>query len=222
MDGIIVDTAEAHYQSWKKIAYSWGFEFSRAANQPLKGASRMHSLELLLEMLGVEKTNAEKEVICALKNDYYLASISELTKADVLPGVLNLLQELRSQSIKTALGSASRNAKRILQILELDHLFDAQVDGNDVHEGKPNPEVFQLAAARLHIAPERCLVIEDAAKGITAAKRAGMHTVGVGNPEELKGADLVLSTLEDMPWKSICTLLDKEGTETQAEREKLH
>jgi len=200
LDGVIVDTAKYHYLSWKNLFQPLDYDFHEHDNEPLKGASRMHSLEMILDMAGMDKTQAEKEELCRVKNDIYLASIEAMTGTEILPGVAKLIQTMKQNGISISLGSASRNARHILDILDITEQFDAVVDGNDVQHGKPNPEVFLLAAAKLKVSPHTCLVIEDAAKGITAAKKAGMLAIGIGDATFLGAADLVLPNLEGMTW----------------------
>lgn len=208
MDGVIVDTAEAHYQSWLELTSDWGFHFSREENEALKGVSRMKSLELILDLVGMKRTPSEKEELCELKNERYLASIKSMTSSDILPGIKEILEELRSLDIKISLGSASKNAKTILGLLGIEHYFDAMIDGNDLSKGKPDPQVFLLAAARLELDPSYCLVFEDAAKGVSAAHAAGMKVVGIGSEEALGEADLVLPSLRGKSWQWILGQID--------------
>ncbi len=208
LDGVIIDTAKYHYLSWKRLCKTFGYDFKVADNEPLKGASRMHSLEMILDLAQMEKSQEAKEKLCALKNEWYLESIQSISKNDLLPGVAELMQSLRRAGMKQALGSASRNARRILELIGIEDQFDVIVDGNDVVAGKPDPAVFLLAAERLGMDPSACVVIEDAAKGVTAAKRAGMMAIGVGNARVLDEADHVLEDLRQTSYRSICHLLN--------------
>ncbi len=152
----------------------------------------MKSLEIVLALAGRHADEEEKEHLCALKNGWYLDLIKEIQPSDALPGVPSFIEELKELGILIALGSASRNATVILERLALLDYFDVIVDGNDIANGKPDPEVFQLAAARLDLEPQECLVFEDAANGIVAAHRAGMKVVGIGSQSALGEADLVV------------------------------
>ncbi|NND08135.1 MAG: beta-phosphoglucomutase [Saprospiraceae bacterium] len=203
LDGVIVDTARYHYLSWKSLFKTMGFDFKEQDNEPLKGASRMHSLEIILDLAGLEKTMSEKDALCRKKNEIYLASIEEMTRNEILPGVAHLIETIQAHDISISLGSASRNARHILDLLEITNRFDAIVDGNDVHRGKPDPEVFLLASEKLGVPPHQCLVIEDAAKGIQAARNAGMLAVGIGDLANLDRADLVLPNLKNMTWTGL-------------------
>ena len=209
LDGVIVDTATYHYQSWKKLCKTFGFDFKEADNEPLKGASRMHSLEIILELAGMQKSQAEKALLCEQKNNWYLESIQQMTAAEILPGVEDLLSEMQQEGISIALGSASKNARTILNLIGLNDSFDAIVDGTNVKHGKPDPEVFQLAAQELNVTASHCLVFEDAAKGIEAAHRAGMLAVGIGDQNSLEEADLVIPSLEKHNWSFIESALSQ-------------
>ncbi len=198
LDGVLVDTARFHYMAWKRLAETLGFDFSMQQNEKLKGVSRMQSLEYLLEWSGIQKTVAEKQRLATLKNDWYLELVDEMTPSDVLPGALDLLEYAKANHVKTAVGSASKNARRILERLSMLNYFDAIIDGNSVVHTKPNPEVFIKAAQFLEVTPETCLVFEDAQAGIEAAKAAGMQVVGIGKATDLQGADLVISGLADL------------------------
>ena len=113
------------------------------------------------------------------KNDYYKEFIIKLTPADILPGVMNNLNELRKNGIKVAIGSSSKNTPVILKQIGLSDYFDAVSDGNNITNSKPDPEVFLKAADMLGIPYEECMIVEDADAGVEAGKRAGMKTVSV-------------------------------------------
>jgi beta-phosphoglucomutase len=195
LDGVIVDTAKYHFLAWKRLANSLGFDFSQADNERLKGVSRTRSLEILLEIGGLEMDEKAKTQLAACKNDWYVESISKLNSSEILPGATEYIQHLRSRGIKTAIGSASKNTPLILDRLRIRTLFDAIVDGNQVSKAKPDPEVFLLAAKELGIPPSNCVVFEDAEAGIHAALNAGMGAIGIGRPSSLQEADIVIGGL---------------------------
>lgn len=195
LDGVIVDTARYHYLAWKRLANENGFDFSEADNERLKGVSRARSLEILLEIGDLHVNDAAKEKMAAQKNGWYLEYIQRMDASEILPGAAAYLGSLRAKGIKTALGSASKNAPLILERLGISSLFDSIVDGNKVHLAKPDPEVFLCAASELNIPPASCVVFEDAEAGVEAACRAGMGVVGIGKPAALKEADMVLAGL---------------------------
>ncbi len=192
LDGVIVDTAKYHYLAWKRLAHELGFEFLEEHNERLKGVSRMTSLDIMLEVGGLTFSQSEKEVMAARKNEWYLEYIYKMTPEEILPGVVDFLVMLRSKGIKVSLGSASKNAMLILERVQLSHYFDAVIDGNKALKAKPDPQVFLLAAEELGQNPASCVVFEDAAAGIEAAKAAGMKCIGIGSPDVLGKADKVV------------------------------
>jgi len=172
LDGVIVDTAKFHFLAWRKLANDLGFDITETQNEELKGVSRVKSLEIILGWGGVTLTEDEFMEQMAMKNDNYLSYISGMTKSDILPGVSKIIDFLKENDIPIALGSASKNARNILEKVGLYHSFDAIVDGNDVSKAKPNPEVFLIAADQLNVEPENCVVFEDSVAGIQAANLA--------------------------------------------------
>lgn len=198
LDGVIVDTAKYHYLAWKRLAKEYGFDFTEADNERLKGISRFQSLEILLEIGGLTFDEATKVEMATRKNEWYIDYIRHMDVSEILPGATEYLQNIRAKGIKTALGSASRNAPLILERLGISTFFDVVVDGNKVTKVKPDPEVFLRAAEELHIPSASCVVFEDAEAGIEAARRAGMGTVGIGNAHTLKEADIVIPGLFEL------------------------
>lgn len=198
LDGVIVDTAKFHYLAWKELANDLGFDFSEKQNEMLKGVSRSKSLEILLEIGKISLTQDHKEKLMFEKNQRYLSSVESLGTSEILPGIKDLILFLKSKNILVALGSASKNAIPLLKSLELFEFFDAIVDGNDVTHAKPDPEVFLLAAEKLRVSPENCVVVEDSQAGIQAANIAGMTSVGIGSPENLSGSDFLFASTADL------------------------
>lgn len=198
LDGVIVDTARYHYLAWKRLAHENGFDFTERDNERLKGVSRMRSLEILLEIGGKQLDEPTRLRLAQQKNEWYVDYIRQITPADLLPGARDYLLALRRRGVKTALGSASRNAPLILERLDISSLFDVIVDAARVEKAKPDPEVFLAAAGKLGIPPEYCVVFEDAEAGIEAARRAGMGSVGVGNSLTLSQADIIVSGLDQL------------------------
>jgi len=198
LDGVVVDTAKYHFIAWKELANELGFDFTEADNERLKGVSRVRSLEILLEIGGIELDEERKEQLAAQKNENYVSYIRKMKPDEILPGVEDFLNQLRKNGILIALGSASKNAPLILKQIGLTHLFDAIIDGNSVSKAKPDPEVFLKGAEALNVKPTDCVVFEDAQAGIEAARNAGMHVIGIGHPDNLKNADFVMPGFEDM------------------------
>jgi beta-phosphoglucomutase len=206
LDGVIVDTAVYHYKAWKRLANELGFDLTEEQNEKLKGVSRVRSLELILQWGGVTKTKAEKEMLAARKNEWYVEMINRMTPDELLPGAKEFLIACREAGLKTALGSASKNSGTILDKVGIAGLFDAVIDGNSVSKPKPDPEVFLKGAEELGIAPLNCVVFEDAIAGVEAAKNGGMKAVGVGSPDVLGEADLVISGLNEMSLQKLYQL----------------
>ena len=198
LDGVIVDTATYHYKAWKRLANSLGFDFTREQNEQLKGISRMDSLDLVLGWGNTQKSDSEKLQLAQQKNAWYLEFIGQMKADEILPGVRQFIEELKAAGIRIALGSASKNSAEILERTGISDFFDVIVDGNSVTRSKPDPEVFSRGAELLGLAPESCVVIEDAAAGIEAAHRAGMKVIGIGDAQVLKNADLVLPNTQKL------------------------
>lgn len=198
LDGVIVDTAVYHYKAWKRLAAEMGFDFTEEQNELLKGVSRVRSLEIILELGGITKTEAEKKELANRKNTWYVDMINHMKPNEILPGAREFVKSCRDAGIKTALGSASKNSMTILEKIGMVNLFDAIIDGNKVSKAKPDPEVFLKGAQALGVAPANCVVFEDAIAGVEAAIAGGMKVVGIGSPKVLVGADLVVSGLNEM------------------------
>lgn len=196
LDGVIVDTAKYHFLAWKSLAEELGIAFTQTQNEQLKGVSRAESLKIILNIGGVQLSKEEFEEKMAEKNERFLAYIYKMTPEEVLPGVPRFLDELKAAGIRVALGSASKNARTILEQVGMLDAFEVIMDGTKITKAKPDPEVFLKAAEALGLSPEHSLVFEDAEKGVLAAKNAGMRVVGVGDPEVLKAADRVIEGFE--------------------------
>jgi beta-phosphoglucomutase len=189
LDGVLTDTAEYHYQSWKRLAEEEGIEFTREDNHQLRGVSRRESLVRMLK--GREIGEAQMLEWMERKNNYYRAFLSQITPNDLLPGVSRFLQQSISQGIKLGVGSASKNARDVLKSLDILDLFDAVGDGYSVVNSKPAPDLFLWVAGRLNVTPTSAVVFEDAEAGIEAANRGGFYTVGVG-PADVSRATIVI------------------------------
>ncbi len=206
LDGVVVDTAKYHYLAWKRLAQELGFEFTEQHNERLKGVSRMRSLEILLEVGGLTFPVNKMEEMAAKKNAWYVEYIQKMTPEEILPGAKELLEKLRTNGVKTALGSASKNSPLILERIGLKNHFDAICDGNSVTVAKPAPDIFLAAAKALNISAEYCIVFEDAEAGIEAAINAGMQTVGIGNPQILSRANVVVPNLIGFTYNKLVEL----------------
>ena len=197
LDGVIVDTAEFHYQAWKRLADELNIPFDRKVNHLLRGVERISSLNIILDNAGLALNNLQE--LADRKNEYYKQDISTITPNDILSGVLELLKTLRAKNISIGLASSSKNAKPVIKKLGIESLIDAVIDGYGFVQAKPAPDAFINCANKLKINPDSCVVIEDAQAGIDGAKAAGMFTVGVCNDKRLKNADLIIKQTKYLP-----------------------
>lgn len=198
LDGVIVDTAKYHYLAWRRLAAELGFEFTQKDNERLKGVSRMTSLEILLSVGNLNFDNETKLGMAEKKNSWYVDYISKIDKTEILPGVEEFILMLKKNNIKVGIGSASKNTMIILRNIGMVHYFDTIIDGTKVSKAKPDPEVFAMGAKELNLNPNACVVFEDAEAGIEAAKRAGMHSIGIGSPDILNKADKVIPGFKNL------------------------
>ncbi len=196
LDGVLVSTDELHYQSWRQLADAEDIPFDRTINHRLRGVSRMRSLEIILERSDRTHDDGRKQAMSDRKNAAFLTLLNDLTPRDMLPGAAACIETLKGRAVRIAVASSSRNARRILERLGLDATFNAVVDGNDIAESKPHPEVFEKAARLLDLPATDCLVIEDAPAGIEAARRAGMCVFGIGEPDVLPGVTNIATGLD--------------------------
>ncbi len=203
LDGVIADTARFHGQAWRQIADKVGTEWTDELADGLKGMSRMDSLELILKSGNHENeyTQEEKEAIAKEKNDNYLTLVQELTPDDVLPGMRNLLEELKSKGYHLALASASKNSPKILKYLEISDYFEGIVDPAQLTHGKPDPEIYLEAAKIMNLAPEQVAGVEDAQVGVDAINRAGEVSIGIG--DYLKDADVKFTNTAEVTLDAI-------------------
>ena len=181
LDGVLTDTAELHFQAWKALTDERGIPFSRSVNDELRGVGRRESLDIILGHAGLDMTEAERDSLAERKNRLYVRLIASVTPRDILPGVADLLRELRSAGIRIGLASASRNAPEIVRRLEVGPLIDASAAPESVVKGKPDPEIFFRVAEQLGVPFANCVGVEDARAGIRAIRSAGMFSVGIGN-----------------------------------------
>ena len=188
LDGVIVDTARYHFLAWQKLAQQLGIEFTPEHNEELKGVSRVRSLDIILELGGVDASQEDKNKWLFQKNEDYLSYLVDIDESEILPGVLPVLKHLKDKNQLIALGSASKNARPILEKTGIMHYFDAIVDGNDVSNAKPDPEVFLQAARLLNSTNDNAIVFEDSVAGIQAANSANMTSIGIGEASILHEA----------------------------------
>jgi len=209
LDGVIVDTAKYHYLAWKKLANDLGFDFTEEQNEMFKGVSRKRCLEILLDIGKVQFTQEQFDYWMVKKNEDYLALIEKMDASEILPDVPKILDFLKNQKIPIALGSASKNAKPILEKVGLLPYFDAIVDGTHVAKAKPDPEVFLIAAKLLNVSSNNCVVFEDAVAGVQAANAANMTSIGIGEKSVLNEAHYIFKDFTEISIEFIQDLLKK-------------
>ncbi|WP_306349976.1 beta-phosphoglucomutase [Flavobacterium sp. '19STA2R22 D10 B1'] len=207
LDGVIVDTAKFHFLAWQKLAQQLGIEFTPEHNEQLKGVSRVRSLEIILALGDIQASEEDKTKWMLQKNEDYLSYVMDMGEEEILPGVLSTLKFLKDNNQKIALGSASKNARPILEKVKIVDLFDAIVDGNDVSNAKPDPEVFLQAAQLLGAAPEDSIVFEDSVAGVQAANIAKMTSIGIGESEVLHEAKYIFPDFTHMETSFIENLI---------------
>ncbi|WP_407392246.1 beta-phosphoglucomutase [Carnobacterium jeotgali] len=200
LDGVLTDTAEYHYQAWKKLADKLMIPLDREMNEQLKGISRMDSLNRILaignrtEVYSIE----EKEQLADEKNEDYKKLILTVTPADLLPGIADLLTDLKAAGIRVALASASKNGPVIMDRLGISDLFETVVDPAELKNGKPDPEIFIKGAKQLNLTPKECVGVEDAKAGIESINAAGIFSVGVGTKEMMGKADYAVAETSEL------------------------
>ncbi len=198
LDGVIVFTDKYHYMGWKRLAEEKGWTFNEEINHKLRGVSRLESLAVILEKNKVSLPEDEIQQLAELKNSYYVESLKEIGKRDIFPGSIKFIKRCKDKGLLVALCSSSKNARHVTDKLNISGLFDAFVTGWDITKTKPDPQIFLLAAEMLDVSPRLCVVFEDAASGVEAAKAAGMKVIGIGDREQLSGADKVVTAFDEV------------------------
>lgn len=197
LDGVITDTAELHYKAWKNLADEMGWDFDYEVNDKLRGISRMDSIKVILDH---NQASLDENILAELatkKNDIYVASLDQMTSEDYLPGAKELLTHLRTEGFNVALGSASKNAEKVLQQLNARKYFDVIGDGHSVSKSKPEPDIFLYGSEKMKLQPDECIVFEDAESGIDAAKAGGFYSVGIGPKDRVGHADLRFDSMAE-------------------------
>lgn len=209
LDGVIVDTAKYHYLAWQKIAAQLGIDFTHEHNELLKGVSRVRSLEIILGLGNIEASQEDKDKWLVEKNEDYLGYITNMKEDEILEGVVPVLDFLKENGQLIALGSASKNARPILKKVNILHYFDAIVDGNDVTNAKPDPEVFVRAAQLLGKTALDSIVFEDSVAGVQAANIANMVSVGIGHKDILNEARFNFNDFTEIDNNFLTTLVNE-------------
>lgn len=197
LDGIVTDTATYHFTAWSQLVKDeFGLTLPENIEERTKGVSREDSLKIILEVLNLSVGEERFQELANKKNKCYIRSLEKLTDKDILPGIQELINELKQKGVKIALASASHNGPFILEKIGLFDSFDTIVDPGKVTKGKPNPEIFEVASAQLGLAPKDCVGVEDSIAGIEAINSAGSCSVGVGDETLSQAFKRVESTKE--------------------------
>lgn len=200
LDGVITDTADDHFAAWKDLAARLGIEIDERFNEQLKGIGRMDSLERILIHGGRQNdfTPDQKKALAARKNKAYRKMLKKLSSKDILPGTLKFLKEARRKNVLCSLASGSRNAPYIIERLGVEEYFDAVINPAGIKNSKPDPEIYIKGAGILGLKPEECVGFEDAQAGIESIKNAGMLAVGIESGKPLRGADIIVCSLDEL------------------------
>lgn len=206
LDGVIVNTDTYHYEAWKSVANKYSIQIDKSINENLKGLSRRDSWNLIMEIGNIQLSDEETNLVLETKNNLYRKKLKNLTHDNLLLGVENFLQGLNHKEFKLAIGSSSKNAKDILNYLNLSSYFDSIIDGNMVKKLKPSPDIFIKAAKNLELKASNCIVFEDSLSGVKAAKDGGFKVIGVGNKELLGKADFYIDNFLDFKLDQYATV----------------
>ena len=207
MDGTLLDSAEYHWLAWREALAAEGFDVTRAQFESTFG---QRNDTILRTTFGPDFPAGEVDRIAGVKEARY-RELVRTRGIDALPGVRRWLNRLKTEGWRQAVASAAPrlNVGTILEVLHVADCFDAIVSAEDVQHGKPDPQVFLLAATRLGVPPARCVVVEDAPAGVEGARRAGMRSIGVLSTHATLRADLAVRTLDDLPDDAFESLLRK-------------
>ena len=197
LDGVVTDTATYHFSAWSQLVKDeFGLKLPKSIEERTKGVSREDSLKIILEELNLSVDEEQFQDLANKKNKCYIESLEKLTDKDILPGIKELINDLKQKGVKIALASASHNGPFILEKIGLFDSFDTIVDPGKVTKGKPNPEIFEVASAQLGLTPKDCVGVEDSIAGIEAINSAGSCSVGVGDESLSHAFKRVESTKE--------------------------
>ena len=206
LDGVICFTDKLHYKAWKTVADEQGIYFDEKINDRLRGVSRMASLDIILEKAGRTYSAIEKEKIAEEKNNIYVSLLDTMSEKDLDDSVKNALDTLRSRGTLLAIGSSSKNTKKILEKLGLKDYFDAVSDGTNITKSKPDPEVFLKAAEMLGVEPSDAIVVEDALSGIDAALAGGFKCIGIGEASTHPQVTYPIKDMTELPDVVLCDM----------------
>ena len=192
LDGVIADTDRLHFLTWQKLIHGIGGQLNETQYKKLKGVSRMETMDLILLWNSIGLIPEHKEILAKRKNQWYQQMIADLQPSDALPGAIPFLRRAKTNGYKIALGSASENARFVLEALDIISLFDVIIDGTQTNRSKPDPQVFNMGAEQLNLHPREIIVFEDGIRGIEAALAGGFAAVGIGAEDDFPNAHLVI------------------------------
>lgn len=220
LDGVFTDTAHYHFLAWKQLADDLGYEFDEKINERLKGVSRIRSFEIILEANDVlDRYSAEEiERYSNLKNDRYVKLIDDITPDDILPGIIEFLEEARRNGIKLAVASASKNAPKVLALLGMSDRFDYVADAASIANPKPAPDIFLDCGEALGCPPGECIGFEDAQAGVEAIDSAGIFSVGINVTVTSVVPDIELKSTTDLDFKFITGQYELRGASQLASK----
>ncbi len=198
LDGVICCTDQYHERAWREMAEESGIYFDPAVSNRLRGVSREESLEIILEHAGKVFSPEEKKKMAEKKNAIYIKLLDRMSPGDLEEDVRSTLEQLRNRGCLLAIGSSSKNTRKILDKIGLGNYFDAVCGGNEITHSKPDPEVFLKAAGKMGLAVSECLVVEDACAGISAASAGGFDSAGLGDAAKDKNVTWALNTFGDL------------------------
>jgi beta-phosphoglucomutase family hydrolase len=208
MDGTLLDSTEYHWEAWVNSLARESFELTREAFLASFG---QRNREIIRGHLGADCPDEKIERIARIKEEFYREMVR--TKGvSLFPGIERWILRLKESGWQQAIASSAplENIETVLSVLRLEKFFDSIVSGGDVTRSKPDPQVFLIAAQRVHVPPANCIVVEDAPAGIESGKRAGMKTIGVLTNQASLDADIVVSSLDELPSDAFEKILDGE------------
>jgi beta-phosphoglucomutase family hydrolase len=212
VDGVLADTGPIHYESWVKMANEIGKTFKKSYFEATFG---QQSVPITRQLVGRNVDQNLVEKWAQLKEQYYREMVKDKIKP--LPGVIGLIEDLKSMNFKLAVGSSGppENVELLLKSLKIEFFFDTIITAAEVKNGKPSPDVFLIAAQKINVKPQNCVVIEDAPVGIEAAKRANMKCIALTTTHDIVDLRIADMIVQDLSYVSVNSILDLLNIKTQ-------
>lgn len=208
MDGTLIHSTEADFQAWRRVCLDYNLDLTWEKYFPMLG---MKSVDFVKKFMLLDDELVAS--VLQAKANYFDDYVAE-TGIEPVQDVISLLKEIKAQGYKIAIATSSRRykANTVLNRLSLVEYFDIITTGEEVHNSKPAPDIFLLAADRLGLNPAECIVFEDAATGVKAAKQAGAFTIAITSThpkEQLQEADLVIEAYDEILGQSLTDFITK-------------